>query len=448
MNETITKPTCFVVMGYGEKTDFHQNKTFNLDKSYQYIIKPAVTDAGFECVRADEIQHAGNINVPMYEQLLNADLVIADLSTANLNAFFELGVRYALKPRTTIVIAEKGFKIPFDMGQVVIRHYEHLGTGIDFGEVTRMRDALSQACREIFRTQNYDSPVYTFIRNLTPPALKAEAAALERESEKRTQDALVEATSQPEREALTKPLAELMNAALSARDREDFKTARTILSGVCAVQTCNADPFLIQQLALATYKSKDLDPKQRLLDAIQILAPLEPETSSDPETLGLWGAVHKRLAEIDAVPADERRQALDKAIWAYEKGFYLKNDHYNGINYAFLLDVRAGTSGSEEAVADRVLARRVRQRVLAIGESLLKNGIQAENEQKRGEQEYWVRATIVEALFGLGRQTEGQAKFNEAKRMKPAPRTWMIESTEEQLKKLGALILAQSGQAF
>ena len=93
MVESAKRPTCFVVMGYGKKTDFQQNKTFDLDKSYQYIIKPAVTEAGFKCVRADEIQHAGNINIPMYDQLLNADLVIADLSTTNPNALFELGVR-------------------------------------------------------------------------------------------------------------------------------------------------------------------------------------------------------------------------------------------------------------------------------------------------------------------------------------------------------------------
>src|SRR3954447_1187038 len=116
-------PDCFVVMGYGVKTDLQQNKTFDLDKTYRNIIKPAVEAAGYRCERADEIQHAGIIDVPMYDRLLTADLVVADLSTGNLPAFFELGVRYALKPRTTIVIAEKGFKIPFDPGHVVIRYY-------------------------------------------------------------------------------------------------------------------------------------------------------------------------------------------------------------------------------------------------------------------------------------------------------------------------------------
>ena len=46
----------------------------------------------------------------MYENLLEADVAIADLSTSNENAIYELGVRHALKPRTTIVIAEKQFK--------------------------------------------------------------------------------------------------------------------------------------------------------------------------------------------------------------------------------------------------------------------------------------------------------------------------------------------------
>ena len=92
------KGTCFVVMGFGKKTDFQTGRVLDLNKSYQYMIKPAVEDAGLECVRADEIVHSGTIDVPMYHQLLTADVVIADLSTSNPNAFYELGVRHALRP--------------------------------------------------------------------------------------------------------------------------------------------------------------------------------------------------------------------------------------------------------------------------------------------------------------------------------------------------------------
>ena len=48
--------TCFVVMGFGKKTDFETGRTLDLDKTYRNIIKPAVVAAGLECTRADEIR--------------------------------------------------------------------------------------------------------------------------------------------------------------------------------------------------------------------------------------------------------------------------------------------------------------------------------------------------------------------------------------------------------
>src|ERR1700750_1459337 len=145
------QPTCFVVMGFGKKTDFETGRTLDLDKTYKYIIKPAVNDAGLVCIRADEIKHSGLIDVPMYEQLLKADVVVADLSTSNKNAFYELGVRPALKPSTTIVICEGGIKtFPFDVNPVAVRQYHHMGEGIDFDEVERFRSMLSDAISQIF----------------------------------------------------------------------------------------------------------------------------------------------------------------------------------------------------------------------------------------------------------------------------------------------------------
>src|SRR5215211_4711419 len=163
-------------MGYGEKTDFSTGRVLNLDKTYRTIIKPAVTDAGVECIRADEIVHAGVIDVPMYQQLLNADVVIADLSTANANAFYELGVRHALRPYSTIVIAESKLKYPFDVNHTVIRTYEHLGTGIDFDEVERFRAVITTAIREVLGKQQSDSPIYVYLHDLRPPTYSAPAS--------------------------------------------------------------------------------------------------------------------------------------------------------------------------------------------------------------------------------------------------------------------------------
>src|SRR5215475_14029046 len=234
---------CFVVMGFGKKTDYPTGRVLDLDKSYKYIIKPAAEAAGYECVRADEIQHAGNINVPMYEQLLNADVVVADVSTYNENAFYELGVRHALKPYTTITIAEDKLVFPFDIGQIAIRKYQHLGEGIDFGEVERMRDELQKAIEVVGAKASTDSPVYTFLGGLRPPALAREEA--ER----------VLASAAPETDPASQPtIRVLMDKADAAFKKDDFATAKNLLAVVRSMLPM--DNYVAQRLALATYKSE------------------------------------------------------------------------------------------------------------------------------------------------------------------------------------------------
>jgi hypothetical protein len=110
---------------------------------------------------------------------------------------------------------------------------------------------------------------------------------------------------------------------------------------------------------------------------------------------------------------------------------------YNGINFAFLLDYRGAELGGDDAIADRVQARRVRERVVGICTRLLAEGIKGENEDKRREQEYWVRATLVEALLGLGNAAKSEAEFAIVKNT--GPKQWMIDTTQEQLGKLRAL---------
>ena len=143
------KKTCFVVMGFGEKTDFETGRKLDLNKTYRHIIKPAVEQAGLECIRADDIIHSGVIDQHMYEQLLHADVVVADLSTSNLNAIYELGVRHALRPNTTIIIAEREFKYPFDIKSLAIRHYTHLGSGIDVDDAEDAKSALVTALENL-----------------------------------------------------------------------------------------------------------------------------------------------------------------------------------------------------------------------------------------------------------------------------------------------------------
>ena len=314
------------------------------------LIKPAVVAAGLKCIRADEIVHSGLIDVPMYEQLLNADVVVADLSTSNRNAFYELGVRHALRPYTTVVIAEEQMMkaAPFDVNHISIRSYRHLGEDIGYSEVQRFTKELGSAIKTILATQpkpSTDSPVYRFIARLTPPALGTEIIEAIRGATEAK--ALISSTTSTT-DSATPAHSEMMARVDQAQRKGDWLTAKMLLEEIREMrkartvgegrddQTLNLeDPDIIQRLALATYKYHPT-PEQAFQDARDLLNLLDPKVSNDTETLGLWGSVHKRMWE-----KTKNRSYLDQAIRGYERGFYLRNDYYNGINYAFLLNERA-----------------------------------------------------------------------------------------------------------
>ena len=107
----------------------------------------------------------------MYDNLLSADLVIADLSTSNANAIYEVGVRHALRPHRTIVMAENTFSFPFDLNHLSILKYEHLGKDIGFSEAMRVKDTLKTKITTLMGSPEVDSPVFLFIPSLQAPIL-------------------------------------------------------------------------------------------------------------------------------------------------------------------------------------------------------------------------------------------------------------------------------------
>jgi len=444
----MTKKTCFVVMGFGPKVDFETGRTLNLDATYQNLIKPAIEEAGLECIRADEITHSGNINVPMYQHILTADVVVADVSTANCNAFYELGVRHALRPSTTIIISEDKFKFPFDIAQIAIQKYKHLGEDIGVTEAKRFTAALKNAVTEILAKDppNDDSPVYTFLQGLRrlklPDDLNANQVLAARA-----------VAAEDEAVAPDETHSALMQKVDEAQKKGDFVSAKALLGAVRAMRP--NDPYITQRLALVTYKAKQDTPEKEIAalhEACELLDTLDPATSNDTETIGLWGAVHKRLWD-----KNKDEVALDKAIRSYERGFDIRNDYYNGINFAFLLNTRAAhatklansatdpaeiASHRAAAIADFVHAQRVREEVLSICEQWLNsNPAPPETATPKAKEQYltnkyWVVATKAEAYQGMGgKEQEANDTYEDA--FSFAPATWMIEdSTKPQRQKL------------
>lgn len=404
---------CFVIMGYGIKTDFSTGRELNLDKTYKNIIKPAAEEAGLECIRADEIKHSGTIDVPMYNLLINADVVIADLSTNNSNAFYELGVRHALKPKTTIAIAESDLKPPFDINHTVIHKYEHLGKDIGYDEVLRFKNELVNTIKAIIDTQEIDSPVYTYLKGLKPPVIE--------EIEQNTE------VSQSDSDSLKDTLGNIIESAIRHLEKDEFIEAKSLLKHASTIDPNNE--YILQKLALATYKSKYPNHIESLKEALEIVESLNPEKTTDPETLGLSGAINKRLWE-----ELNQKTYLQKSISYYEKGFYIKNDYYNGINLAYLYNVQSSIEDEYiQAMTDFILSNRIREKVISICKDLYEQDHFSERSDK-----YWILATLEEAYFAIGNHEE----YEHFKRAATSLSTnnWERETTDTQILKLKELL--------
>jgi tRNA splicing endonuclease len=108
------KPHAFVAMPFGVKKDSQGNE-IDFNRVYTELIRPALEAAGLEVFRADEEERAGDIRTDMFQELLLADLVVADLTLDNPNVWYELGVRHALRARGVVLISGGRVPTAFDL---------------------------------------------------------------------------------------------------------------------------------------------------------------------------------------------------------------------------------------------------------------------------------------------------------------------------------------------
>ena len=417
--------TCFVVTGFGNKTDYSTGRVLNLDKTYEQLVRPACDKVKVNCFRAIDANLSGSIDSVMYRWIYHADIVIADLSTLNANVFYELGVRHAQKPNTTVIIAESVLiqRIPFDLSSFVVHKYEHGGDNISAPEQERFVGHLSEVLAKLIAIEQRrvqttpevqaesDSPVFKHLTGMTPPTYTAQSYVEPPAyipPAQRLQAGTTPGTS----------LASLIETAETAKQAKRFTEAIRLFKQAISDQmqgkpNGKPDLFLAQRLALVTYKNGEQKNAQGEIDKTVAMAALmaaedilaafcEPKISTDPETLGLSGAINKRLFELSDDPA-----YLDRAIHAYERGFYVKQDYYNGINVAYMYSQRALLLSSRfDAIVSFGHANMIRRRVAGICEQLIADEA---GFARRGDQE-WVYMSLAEAYQGLG-QTEDGARL-------------------------------------
>ena len=108
------RPTAFVIMQFSAP----------YNELYGEVIRPVTKDLGLTCVRADESFGPGVIIQDIERQILEAQVVIADITPANSNVYYEVGYAHALQ-KPTILIAEKTTDLPFDVSPFRVLFYEN-----------------------------------------------------------------------------------------------------------------------------------------------------------------------------------------------------------------------------------------------------------------------------------------------------------------------------------
>jgi hypothetical protein len=105
--------TCFVMMPFGAW----------FDRYYQEIYAPAIKEAGFEPVRADELFTTGSVVEQIWDQIEKAKLLLADLSGKNANVFYELGLAHAAR-KPVVFTSSDVEDVPFDLRHLRVIIYD------------------------------------------------------------------------------------------------------------------------------------------------------------------------------------------------------------------------------------------------------------------------------------------------------------------------------------
>jgi len=125
--------SCFVVCPIGHEDSPQRKRS---DTVLKHIIEPVCKELDFNVIRVDQINTVDKIDSTIIEYLHKSDLVIADMTEHNPNAFYEIGFRHALN-KPLIPIKEEETSIPFDLAN--LRTITYVTNDLDKVELAKNR---------------------------------------------------------------------------------------------------------------------------------------------------------------------------------------------------------------------------------------------------------------------------------------------------------------------
>jgi tetratricopeptide (TPR) repeat protein len=420
----------------------------DFNRVYAEYIAPALDSAGFEPFRADHEVRAGDIIADMFQELLVADLVVADLTIENPNVWYELGVRHALRARGVVIVSGGRVTTAFDLYTERKLKYALKDGAPDPAQVESDKQKLAEMVRATMDAwhDRKISPVYHLLDNLEEPEWKRLRIGSVREFWER-HDKWEERIELARASGRIGDLLVLANEAPIAAFRVDAwitagkalrRAGRPLFALEHLQHGLDRDPnnldllrevgMCLQRLAIAREQGHSLD---RARAHYRAGLAIHPE---DAELWALLGRVDKDAWTSGwdaAAPAEKRSEAaydaalLRSAIESYTSAFRTDPSHYySGINALTLMHLhRDLTSDSRYDALMETMAGAVRF---------------AATSESRADQIYWARATLGDLEVLVGTSPSVAAAYLEA--IAKNDKDWFaLNSSRAQLQLWGAL---------
>lgn len=336
------KPYCFVLMPFGRKPD-ESGRVVEFDSVYEQVIKPAIEDAELEPIRADEEIIGGIIHKPMFERLMMCNYAVADLTTANANVFYELGIRHGVRPYSTVSIAGSGMRLPFDVAplRAILYEIDNVGQPANAVKVRKQLTERLKACRK----PADDSPLYQLLTDIPRPDIRRlktdsfrDVVEYSRKMKGRLREARdkgKEAVAEIENEinVVDADPAIVVDLFLSYRSVKDW--------GAMVSLTEQMSPPLKKTVLVQEQLGFALNRLERHAEAEDVLKELIRIHGPSSETNGILGRIYKDQWEKAKTSGSAAAPGyLQRAIETYVEGFEADwRDAYPGINAVTLMEM-------------------------------------------------------------------------------------------------------------
>jgi tetratricopeptide (TPR) repeat protein len=434
----------FVIMPFGEKKAA-DGTMIDFDAVYKEFLAPAVTAAGLAPHRADADRRSGSIHLDMFQDLLLAEFVVADLTIDNPNVWYEIGVRHALRAGGAVLTYALRDRLPFDIaGQRMLR-YTLKQAKLDPNLLETECKALAQAIEATLGgwRGRRASPVYQQLPNLKEPdwkslkvgdvnefwqALEAWQSRVDvARRQQRPGDILVLAEETPN------SALEFEALRMAAESLQKLNRPRYALSVIEQARRLDPDDIKARQIeAIALGRA------ERYAEAREALGRLAEERK-DGETLGLlartwkdewtqlWNA-HAQRQHDPLVAARDTAGTLQSAASAYVEAFRAApGDYYPGINALTLGRLWEHVTGRKSRLPLSLVAAGV---AWSAGTAV----------ERRDKDLYWALASRAELALIEDRMDDAIEHYSEAAALAVTNRDWFaLDSSSQQLDFLGEL---------